>query len=259
MPDFKPVKQSRLSDAVTEQLKQSILRGEFEPGAKLPPERLLADQFGVSRLSIREALHRLEILGFVIKRPGAAGGVFVIDLTFQSLANGFSDLFLAGKVSVPELRQLRVFLEPEVARLATIALTKEHARRLEEAYRAEEARTALSLDNFDKRSAVHRILAHMCGNRFYEAIVRSTMELTYQLLAIVDLDHEDFDLYHPTAAHGPVVEAVLSGDSEKAFAAMKTHAIEFGDVLLRLEEVYRRKMREPTSRVAGRAPEGLTR
>jgi GntR family transcriptional regulator, transcriptional repressor for pyruvate dehydrogenase complex len=243
MPDFKPIKQSRLSDAVTEQLKQSILRGEFEPGARLPAERVLADQFGVSRLSIREALHRLEILGFVAKKPGAAGGVFAIELTFQSLANGFSDLFLAGKVSVPELRQLRVFIEPEVARLATLAITEEQAKGLQEAYRSESLPVKPGAENFERRSAVHYALAHMCSNRFYEAIVRSTLQLTYQFLTIADLDHEDFDEHHPTSAHRPVVEAVLSGDAEKAFAAMKTHAIEFGEVLLRLEEIYRKKTR----------------
>jgi DNA-binding FadR family transcriptional regulator len=248
MTNFKYVKQSRLSDAVTEQLKQSILRGEFESGTKLPSERTLAEQVRVSRLSLREALHRLEILGFVVKRPGAAGGVFAIELTFQSLANGFSDLFLAGKVSVPELRQLRVFLEPEVARLATLAATREQARRLEEAYLLENVSVKAGAENFEKRSAVHNILAHMCGNRFYEAIVRSLLELTHQFLTITDIDHEDFDLHHPTSAHRPVVEAVLSGDSEKAFAAMKTHAIEFGDVLLRLEEVYRKKMPDAAPR-----------
>lgn len=242
MATFTQIKKSRLSDTVTEHLKQSILRGEFEPGTKFPSERVLAEQFKVSRLSIREALHRLEILGFVVKRQGAAGGVFAIELTFQSLANGFSDLFLAGKVSVPELRQLRVFLEPEVARLATLTATKEQMRRLEEAYLLESAPVKPGLENFEKRSAVHNILAHMCGNRFYEAIVRSTLGLTYQFLTITDINHEDFDLHHPTSLHRPVVEAVLSGDSEKAFAAMKTHAIEFGDVLLRLEETYRKKM-----------------
>jgi GntR family transcriptional regulator, transcriptional repressor for pyruvate dehydrogenase complex len=248
MPDFKPIKQLRLSDAVTEQLKRSILRGEFEPGAKLPAERVLADQFGVSRLSIREALHRLEILGFVVKRPGAAGGVFAIELTFQSLANGFSDLFLAGKVSVPELRQLRVFVEPEVARLATLTITEERAQRLEEAYRSENLPARQGAENFDRRAAVHLVLAHMCGNRFYEAIVRSTLQLTYQFLTIVDLNHEDFDQHHPTSSHRPVVEGVLSGDPEKAFAAMKTHAIEFGEVLLHLEEVYRKKMPDSAPR-----------
>lgn len=241
MPDFKPIKQSRLSDAVTDQLKQSILRGEFELGTKLPAERILAEQFEVSRLSVREALHRLEILGFVIKKSGVSGGVYVIDLTFQSLANGFSDLFLAGKISVPELRQLRVFIEPEVARLAALMATPDQLARLEEVYESEKLPAPSGTENFEKRAAVHYILAHMCGNRFYEAIVRSTMDLTLKYLTIVDIDHADFNQYHPTEAHRPVVEAVMAGDPEKAHAAMKTHSIEFGEVLLRLEEVFRRK------------------
>ena len=71
MIDFKPIKQTRLSEAVTDQLKHSILRGDFEPGTKLPAERVLAEQFQVSRLSVREALNRLEILGFVALFPTA--------------------------------------------------------------------------------------------------------------------------------------------------------------------------------------------
>jgi GntR family transcriptional repressor for pyruvate dehydrogenase complex len=254
MLDFKPIKQTRLSEAVTDQLKHSILRGDFEPGAKLPAERVLAEQFQVSRLSVREALHRLEILGFVVKRPGASGGVYVIDLTFQSLANGFSDLFLAGKISVPELRQLRVFIEPEVARLAASTANPEQLRRLEEAYESENRPAPSILDNFQRRAAVHYALAHMCGNRFYEAIVRSTLELTYKYLSIVDVDHEDWENHHPTAAHRPIVEAVLAGNEEKAYGAMKTHAIEFGEVLLRLEETYRRKRLDGAVKIAG-APE----
>jgi GntR family transcriptional regulator, transcriptional repressor for pyruvate dehydrogenase complex len=247
MTDFIPVKQIRLSEAVTEQLKQTILRGEYEPGTKLPAERVLAERFQVSRLSIREALHRLEILGFVVNRPGKNGGVFVIDLTFQALANGFSDLFFAGKISVPELRQLRVFIEPEVARLAALNGTDEDRQRLKEAYESEYLPTTPGVPNFERRSAVHYYLACMCGNRFYEAIVRSTLDLTLKYLSIVDIEHDDFEIHHPTEAHRPVVEAVLAGNEEKAFAAMKTHALEFGEVMLRLEAVYRKKKPESSS------------
>ncbi len=258
MLDFKPIRQTRLSEAVTDQLKHSILRGDFEPGTKLPAERVLAEQFQVSRLSVREALNRLEILGFVAKRPGASGGVYVIDLTFQSLANGFSDLFLAGKISVPELRQLRVFIEPEVARLAALMAAPGQLQRLREAYESEYRPAPGIQDNFERRAAVHYALAHMCGNRFYEAIVRSTLELTYKYLSIVDVDQDNWETHHPTEAHRPIVDAVLAGNEEKAYAAMKTHAIEFGEVLLKLEETYRRKRLDgslKTTGVAGSDPQ----
>jgi GntR family transcriptional repressor for pyruvate dehydrogenase complex len=53
MPKFKPIRQFRVSEEVTEQLKQSILLGGFKAGDKLPSERDLAEQFQVSRVAIR--------------------------------------------------------------------------------------------------------------------------------------------------------------------------------------------------------------
>ncbi len=247
MPEFKPIRQSRVSEEVAEQLKQSILRGEFEPGAKLPSERILSEQFGVSRLSVREALHRLKTLGFVATKQGVAGGAYVIDLNFQYLADAFSDLFLAGKISVPELYQVRVYLEPEIARMAASAITPEHAARLTEASASEEHPSRTLSEQFQKMTAVHSILAHICGNRFYEGIVRSTLDLTFKYLRIVDSNleeisfhHPDFDVLHPPGSHREIVEAVAAGDPENAVTAMRRHLSLFAEVLLKLEDVYRK-------------------
>jgi GntR family transcriptional repressor for pyruvate dehydrogenase complex len=115
--EFKPVKQSRVSEEVAVQLKQSILLGYFKPGEKLPPERDLAEQFQVSRVATREALRKLEHAGFIVTRQGATGGAYVTDLNFEYLVNAFLDLFLADKISIPELYHVRLLIEPEVARL----------------------------------------------------------------------------------------------------------------------------------------------
>jgi DNA-binding FadR family transcriptional regulator len=61
MPSFKPIRQFRVSEEVAEQLKQSVQRGHFKSGDKLPGEQDLADEFKVSRVAIRDALRRLEI------------------------------------------------------------------------------------------------------------------------------------------------------------------------------------------------------
>ena len=70
MPRFRPIRPSRISEEVTEQLKQSILFGDFKAGDKLPPERLLAGEFQVSRVAVREALRTLENSGFIITQAG---------------------------------------------------------------------------------------------------------------------------------------------------------------------------------------------
>lgn len=72
---FHPLKSTRKSDEVFEQISQFIRNGRFEPGAKLPPERDLASIFNTSRPTIREALYRAELVGLIEVRHGA--GSFV--------------------------------------------------------------------------------------------------------------------------------------------------------------------------------------
>ncbi|OZB16146.1 MAG: transcriptional regulator PdhR, partial [Marinobacter sp. 34-60-7] len=75
----------RLADTIVEQLETMILEGTLHPGQKLPPERVLAEQFGVSRPSLREAIHRLASRGLLNSRQG--GGTFVT----ATLGTSFSD------------------------------------------------------------------------------------------------------------------------------------------------------------------------
>jgi GntR family transcriptional repressor for pyruvate dehydrogenase complex len=178
MPSFKPIKQLRVSGEVTEQLKQSILLGRFKAGDRLPSERDLAEQFQVSRVAVREALRALENSGFITTRQGVTGGAFVTDLTFEHLVNAFLDLFMADKLSIPELYQVRLLVEPEVARLAAQRVTPDYAERLKESLKAEEESVASLPEDLDRKTAVHFILAEMCGNRFFEGLVRSVMGLT---------------------------------------------------------------------------------
>ena len=224
---FKPIRQSRVSEDVARQLKQSILIGQFKTGDKLPSERKLAEEFEVSRAAIREALRTLGNSGFVSTRQGSAGGVFVTDLTFEQLANTYLDLFLTNKVSMPELHQVRVFVEPEVARSAAKNVSAQHARRLQAALDAEDLPLATLMDDIERKTAVHFILAEMCDNRLFEGLVKSMMRLTVQ---VVQAASPDARKMHPSGLHMPVVEAVLAGDGEAAFAAMRRHAVEWGRI-----------------------------
>lgn len=160
------------------------------------------------------------------------------ELAFGHICNAFLDLFPAHKISIPELYQVRLFLEPEIARLAALAITPEYAERLKQALK-DEALVATSLwEDIRMTTAVHYILAEMCGNRFFEAILRSSMRLTHRVIEVVN--PEPYTL-HPRGRHRPIVEAVLNGDPEAASSAMKKHATEFGEILVKMEETYRKK------------------
>jgi GntR family transcriptional regulator, transcriptional repressor for pyruvate dehydrogenase complex len=238
MSNFKPIKQMRVSEEVAGQIKESILTGHFKAGDRLPSERDLAEAFQVSRVAIREALRSLENSGFIITRQGATGGAFVTDLTFNHLSKAFVDLFLSEKISIPELYRVRLLIEPEVARLAASHITPHYAKLLREALKAEE-RPIESLDeDVERKTAVHFLLAEMCGNRFFEALMRSFMELTHRVIQVGD---PDFHYIHPAGMHRPIVEAVLAGNASKAAQTMKKHAIEFGKILLEKEKAFRGK------------------
>jgi GntR family transcriptional repressor for pyruvate dehydrogenase complex len=238
MPAFRPIKQSRVSKEVTEQVKHAILLGQFQTGDKLPPERELAEQFQVSRVAVRESLRVLETTGFLTTRPGVTGGTFVTDLTFEHLSNAFIDLFLAEKISIPELVHVRVLVEPEIARLAALYADGESAELLREAVEAEESPSAGLVEDLNKKTLVHYILAEMCGNRFLEALERSLMALTRRVVQVV----EPKRLWlHPAGMHQPIVSAVLGRNPDEAAEAMKKHAIEFGENLSKMEKAFREK------------------
>jgi GntR family transcriptional regulator, transcriptional repressor for pyruvate dehydrogenase complex len=235
---FKPIRQLRVSEEVVEQLKQSIVLGHFKAGDKLPSERDLSEEFQVSRVAVREALRALENSGFVVTRQGANGGAYITDLTFEHLENAFLDLFFAEKISIPELYQVRVLLEPEVARLAAANVTPEYAELLRETLKQEELPLTNLSEDLDRKTAIHFILAEMCGNRFFEALVRSAMGLTRK--AIEAVQPEQWAI-HPAGMHLPVIEAVISGDPEAAAAAAKKHAMDFGENLINMERAYRER------------------
>jgi GntR family transcriptional repressor for pyruvate dehydrogenase complex len=238
MARFRPIRQLRVSEEIVAQLKQSILLGHFKPGDKLPAERNLAEEFKVSRVAIREALRRLENSGFIVTRQGATGGAYVTDLTFEYLANSFLDLFLSDKISIPELHRVRLLIEPEIARLAALAITPEFAQRLKKAVQAEEVPTTSLLEDIKIKTVVHYILAEMCGNRFFEAIVRSSMKLTHTLIQMVNPDPYTM---HPAGMHRPIVEAVLASDAKAAAIEMGKHTVEFGETLIKMEKLHREK------------------
>jgi GntR family transcriptional repressor for pyruvate dehydrogenase complex len=235
---FNPIKQSRISEGVINQIKHSILLGHFKAGERLPSERDLAEEFRVSRMAIREALRALEISGFIETRQGINGGAFVTDLTFEHLGNAFLDLFLADKVSIPEMLQVRLLIEPEVARLATLNINPNYIQRLKEALEIEELPPTLLLKDIETKQNFHFILAEMSGNRFLEAIVRSLLKLTRNLVLAVDAGPR---FIHPAGMHRAVAEAVLSGNPDAAYEAMKKHTLEFGEKLIEMEKTYREK------------------
>jgi GntR family transcriptional regulator, transcriptional repressor for pyruvate dehydrogenase complex len=240
MKKFKPIRQTRVSEEVTEQIKQCILLGDFNAGDKLPAERELMEQFQVSRVAIREALRALENSGFVSTRQGATGGTYVIELSFENLSSAFIDLFLAEKISIPEMFHVRVLIEPEVARLAAMRITPESTEKLLEILEKEESPVNSLADDIETKTMAHFVLAEICGNRFLEALVKSLMRVTKKVIEAVNPNTLSM---HPAGMHRPIVEAVIAGKSDESAEAMRRHALEFGEIMIEMERAHRESLR----------------
>lgn len=242
MQTFKPIKQTRISEEVLSQLKESILRGRYRAGDKLPSERELTEQLQVSRGAVREAIRVLEMTGFVIIRQGPSGGAFVTEVTSDRLASGFLDFYLAGTLTIGEVCEVRLHVEPQVARLAARHITPEGALRLRQALEAER----IPFRDYDERmqrlTEVHHVINDLCGNHLFEAIVNSMIQLTHEIVGAVD--PADHDQVHGLGEHDKLVAAILAGDEEGAAKAMAEHVISFTDRLVHMDQTYR-TMRQP--------------
>ena len=152
----------RATDQAIAKIKQLISSGEFTAGARLPTERELTQQFGVSRSSLREAVRALALVGVLESRVG--DGTYVTTLEPELLLTGVgfvSDLI--GGASLLELHQVRRILEPEATRLATPRLTDEDFERLAACLQRMESADGVPAF-IEADTAFHKVILDACGN-----------------------------------------------------------------------------------------------
>lgn len=113
---------------VIDHIKQDIRMGRLTTGSRLPPERTLAEQLNVSRNSVREALHILEVMGITVSTQGA--GHFISGNFETSLAETMSIMFLLNQLTFEEVSQLRYALEKQAFALAMERATPEDLEEL---------------------------------------------------------------------------------------------------------------------------------
>src|SRR6266545_4406719 len=132
---FAPVPVLRPREQVEEQVRQAILSGQLEIGAKLPSEAALAAKFSVAGATVREALRSLATSGLISKVPGSGGGSFVRSVDHWSLGRvvleGMQNLLQLGTIEAGEASDVRHMLEVPAARLAAENRTEADIRVLE--------------------------------------------------------------------------------------------------------------------------------
>ncbi|MBW2412237.1 MAG: FCD domain-containing protein, partial [Deltaproteobacteria bacterium] len=108
-----------------------------------------------------------------------------------------------------------------------------------EAQEAEFLAVTTATARINQLQRVHHIIAESCRNHFFEAISKSMMRLTYEIVEAVDPDHQAL---HMPGEHQEIIQAVIKGNTDEAKAAMQKHLEKFRDNLIKMEAAYRQKI-----------------
>jgi len=209
----------RLVDRVVSEIEQLIVEGQLAPGAKLPPERELAEQMGVSRTVVREAVRILAARGLVETRHGV--GTTVRALTSQHVVAPLGLYLRAqgnGPISFQDLHQVRSILELEIASIAAETATDEEIAQLRRVFESMVAAKE-DVDLLAERDTeFHRTLARMTHNPLLFVLIDSIRELLREYIARVTIylnpDEDNIRL------HEMLLERIEARDAEGARAAM---------------------------------------
>ena len=228
-PTFHLVKSRRLFEEVCEQVRDQIASGALKPGDKLPAERDLALQFGISRSAVREALRSLEFAGLIRLQKGVKGGSFVLG-NEMGLVNSFENMFSVGRLTLQELTEARIEIQDTVTRLAVRNRTAQDIKVLEKDVKR--TKEALALSNVVSDPSVtqnfYALLAEATKNRVLVLLVTAIAQLVYQ--AIVPLNPPlNFDIVDVRTRF---IAALKDRDEETARAIMREYLEYLHDYIL---------------------------
>lgn len=215
------VEPQRLYRQIAEQLRSLMTAGEFKPGSRLPAERDLAKQLGVSRPSVREALIALEVEGWVEVRTGS--GVYVLERAGRM--NGNDRKIPPSEWGPLELIRARRVIEGEIASLAATQAKRKHIQAIRDAIDLMLEDTNRNVAPLVGDRAFHTAIAQACDNVVLLETVQTFWDARRGPL------FERLGDYFETvpswrmaiAEHEVVLDAIRARDAQGARAAMQAH------------------------------------
>ncbi|MCK1709288.1 MULTISPECIES: GntR family transcriptional regulator [unclassified Bradyrhizobium] len=178
-PTFRPIHTRRAFEEICERIREQLALGVLKPGDKLPAERDLAQQLGVSRNVLREALRSLEMAGVLRLQKGVKGGAFVQTGDTSRMNVVMQDMLSLGTISVRELSEARINVLDLVVRLACVNARQADFAALDANIERTDVATAEGrlLDRVECSREFYKILAAATGNKVIAMIVDSVTEI----------------------------------------------------------------------------------
>jgi GntR family transcriptional repressor for pyruvate dehydrogenase complex len=220
---FQPIKPKKVSSQIADQIRSSILAGEFAPGDKLPPERELAEIFAVSRPSVREALNMLASSGLVMSYQG--GGTVVLSLVETTAGNPLMELIRFKQERALDVIEVRKGMESWTAYYAAERALPEDLRRLEEIVEGMRRNLAGMEPSEDLDANFHIVIARATHNIVWLHLMQSLFdamkEFQQSVWRAVYITQDDHHLLF--SHHLRIFEAIKAKDAIGARDAMNDH------------------------------------
>ena len=219
---FNPIKKNnRAFEEVAFNIKNSIFKGIWKPGEKLPGENELASQFGVSRHTIREALRTLELSGFLMIRTGAAGGPIVKDTILTTIGNLYLDAFQMENISVEEFTAARLAIEKIVLNDAIDNADEEDIRDLKKNIKEAKKIIAKKENATSANFEFHSLLARASKNKVFIILEKTINAINRELRKRSPVDFKTTSA--AVQIHEELIAALLKKDRKKAFDLLEKH------------------------------------
>jgi DNA-binding FadR family transcriptional regulator len=230
MTSFQPIRNRRVFEEILVQLRESLASGEFVQGDRLPAERELADQFGASRTSVREALRVLETLGVVQVKPGADNGAIIV----ADPARAFRDILhyqLAFRhIDMRALVEFRIVIESWAANAAAGTCAPEAVASLQALVDAMGKDTTYRQFQVND-AAFHLEITRAGGNDLFALTLEGARTTIERMMLEGITAARDWPTTHRRLVreHQAIVNAIAAGDGSTAANLITNHIQGFYD------------------------------
>ena len=198
--------------------KEMIAEGSLIPGQRLPPERDLAESFGVARSSLRQALKVLEIMGVISQRVG--DGTYLKTDAAAILGEPMEFLILLDGITFHELMEARLIVEPELTARAAARATSDDIEELETVLKAMEAALDHPAKFVVQDLLFHHTIFRIAANR----VCGLMFTVVHQSLAkLIQLTSKVVPAEHTLKLHRRIFLAIRKRDAEEARRRMTEH------------------------------------
>jgi GntR family transcriptional repressor for pyruvate dehydrogenase complex len=226
--ELEPIRRTKVYEEVADRIRRLIAEGRLKAGDRLPPERELAERFGVSRTSVRDAIRALEMIGLLEPRQG--DGTVVLDLSPDALAQPLASILVHNRTLLADLLDVRKMIEPPLAARAATFASPEEIAGLKEILKRQADKAARGELTTAEDSEFHYALARLARN----PIALKVLDVLMDLL----LESRERSLQVPgrlsksLQGHRRILDSITRKDARGAEAAMRQHLGEIEDILL---------------------------